>query len=181
MKNINLKIAVIGLGYVGLPLAVEFGKFRETVGFDINQKRIDDLNFFIDRKGNKWLFGNKSTDKYCDHNSELYIYKVLDNNSGAAYSGSEPTSTSVAPFSSGGYVLQYMYTLTSSQINSFVTADFIPVTTNSTISATWPFDAEFHLLLNTAVGGNLGGNVSNTTLQTAQYMEVDYVRVYQNQ
>jgi hypothetical protein len=39
-----------------------------------------DLNFFIDRKGNKWLFGNKSTDKYCDHNSELYIYKVLDNN-----------------------------------------------------------------------------------------------------
>lgn len=53
--------------------------------------------------------------------------------------------------------------------------------TNSTISATWPFDAEFHLLLNTAVGGNLGGNVSNTSLQTAQYMEVDYVRVYQNQ
>tara|TARA_B100000795_G_C22798207_1_gene440456 strand:+ start:590 stop:2218 length:1629 start_codon:yes stop_codon:yes gene_type:complete len=39
-----------------------------------------DLNFFIDRKGNKWLFGNKSTDKYHDHNSELYIYKVLDNN-----------------------------------------------------------------------------------------------------
>jgi beta-glucanase (GH16 family) len=53
--------------------------------------------------------------------------------------------------------------------------------TNSTISATWPFDAEFHLLLNTAVGGNLGGNVSNTSLQTAQYMEIDYVRVYQNQ
>ena len=39
-----------------------------------------DLNFFMDRKGNKWLFGNKSTDKYYDHNSELYIYKVLDNN-----------------------------------------------------------------------------------------------------
>lgn len=37
------KIAIVGLGYVGLPLAVEFGKGRETVGFDINQKRIEEL------------------------------------------------------------------------------------------------------------------------------------------
>lgn len=36
-------IAVIGLGYVGLPLAVEFGKHRNTLGFDINQNRIDEL------------------------------------------------------------------------------------------------------------------------------------------
>ena len=41
MTNINeLKIAVIGLGYVGLPLAVEFGKQRSVVGFDINANRI---------------------------------------------------------------------------------------------------------------------------------------------
>lgn len=41
MININkLKIAVIGLGYVGLPLAVEFGKQRSVVGFDINASRI---------------------------------------------------------------------------------------------------------------------------------------------
>ena len=40
----ELKIAVIGLGYVGLPLAVEFGKKVPVVGFDINQKRIDELN-----------------------------------------------------------------------------------------------------------------------------------------
>ena len=33
----NAKIAVIGLGYVGLPLAVEFGKKRQTLGFEINQ------------------------------------------------------------------------------------------------------------------------------------------------
>jgi UDP-N-acetyl-D-galactosamine dehydrogenase len=39
----NIKLAVIGLGYVGLPLAVEFGKQREVVGFDINQSRIDAL------------------------------------------------------------------------------------------------------------------------------------------
>ena len=37
------RIAIIGLGYVGLPLAVEFGKYFETVGFDINAKRIADL------------------------------------------------------------------------------------------------------------------------------------------
>jgi UDP-N-acetyl-D-galactosamine dehydrogenase len=37
----ELKIAIIGLGYVGLPLAVEFGKKVPVVGFDIHQKRID--------------------------------------------------------------------------------------------------------------------------------------------
>lgn len=37
------KVAVIGLGYVGLPLAVEFGKVRQTLGFDINQSRIAEL------------------------------------------------------------------------------------------------------------------------------------------
>ena len=40
----NIKIGVIGLGYVGLPLAVEFGKKFDVVGFDIYQKRIDELN-----------------------------------------------------------------------------------------------------------------------------------------
>jgi UDP-N-acetyl-D-glucosamine/UDP-N-acetyl-D-galactosamine dehydrogenase len=40
----NAKIAVIGLGYVGLPLAVEFGKKRDVVGFDINEARIDALS-----------------------------------------------------------------------------------------------------------------------------------------
>lgn len=39
----NLKLAVIGLGYVGLPLAVEFGKRYQTLGFDINRGRIDEL------------------------------------------------------------------------------------------------------------------------------------------
>jgi UDP-N-acetyl-D-galactosamine dehydrogenase len=39
----TLKLAIIGLGYVGLPLAVEFAKKRSVVGFDINQARIDAL------------------------------------------------------------------------------------------------------------------------------------------
>lgn len=45
----NVKLAVIGLGYVGLPLAVEFGKKFETIGFDINQSRVDELLEFKDR------------------------------------------------------------------------------------------------------------------------------------
>ena len=39
----NVKIAVIGQGYVGLPLAIEFGKKYETIGFDINSGRIEEL------------------------------------------------------------------------------------------------------------------------------------------
>lgn len=39
----SAKVGIIGLGYVGLPLAVEFGKQRETIGFDINQSRVDEL------------------------------------------------------------------------------------------------------------------------------------------
>lgn len=43
MKLEDLKVAIIGLGYVGLPLAVEFGKIRPVVGFDISKKRIAEL------------------------------------------------------------------------------------------------------------------------------------------
>ena len=39
----DLKIAVIGLGYVGLPLAVEFGKRFPTVGFDVNPARLSEI------------------------------------------------------------------------------------------------------------------------------------------
>ena len=67
--------------------------------------------------------------------ADYRAYKVLDNNGGTAYSGTEPTSTTTAPFSSGGYVLQYMYTLSAGQINNFLTADFMPVSTDSTVSA----------------------------------------------
>jgi UDP-N-acetyl-D-galactosamine dehydrogenase len=42
-KLFDIKLAVIGLGYVGLPLALEFGRQRSVIGFDINQKRIDEL------------------------------------------------------------------------------------------------------------------------------------------
>lgn len=44
----NYKIAIVGLGYVGLPLAIEFGKKFSTIGFDINKNRIDSLNNGLD-------------------------------------------------------------------------------------------------------------------------------------
>lgn len=49
MKLEQVKIAIVGLGYVGLPLAVEFGKKYSTLGFDINENRLKDLRAGIDR------------------------------------------------------------------------------------------------------------------------------------
>ncbi len=48
MKLENLNIGIIGLGYVGLPLAVEFGKKYQTTGFDINEPRVEELKTGID-------------------------------------------------------------------------------------------------------------------------------------
>lgn len=47
-KNENSVLGIIGLGYVGLPLAVEFGKHRRTIGYDINRNRIEELKKGID-------------------------------------------------------------------------------------------------------------------------------------
>ena len=49
MNLSNLKLAVIGLGYVGLPLAVEFSKKRNVVGFDIQKERIEELKSGFDK------------------------------------------------------------------------------------------------------------------------------------
>ncbi len=43
------KVGIVGLGYVGLPLAVEFGKVMDTIGFDIDKKRIKELEGVVDR------------------------------------------------------------------------------------------------------------------------------------
>jgi len=58
LKFNEIKIAVIGLGYVGLPLAVEFSKKFSTIGFDINKDRIDELQSNLDRT-NETLQGLK--------------------------------------------------------------------------------------------------------------------------
>ena len=57
MKIENSKIAIIGLGYVGLPLAIEFGKKYKVLGFDINQARIEELMAGKDRTNEADLEG----------------------------------------------------------------------------------------------------------------------------
>ena len=66
--------------------------------------------------------------------SDYRIYKVLDNNGGTAYSGSEPTSESTSPFAIGGYVLKYMYKITASDFSKYGTTDFVSVATDSTVA-----------------------------------------------
>ncbi len=51
LMNSNTIIAVVGLGYVGLPLAVEFGKHYRTIGYDLSQKKVDAYRKFIDPTG----------------------------------------------------------------------------------------------------------------------------------
>jgi len=65
--------------------------------------------------------------------SDYRVYKVLDNNGGTAYSGAEPTSEVTGPFELGGYTLQYMYKLTTSEVQKFLTSDFLPVSTDSNV------------------------------------------------
>lgn len=59
MNKQKIKIAIIGLGYVGLPLAIEFGKKFKVLGFDINQSRIEELNLLTDRTNEADLVGMK--------------------------------------------------------------------------------------------------------------------------
>ena len=53
----KLYVAVIGLGYVGLPLAVAFSRTRSVVGFDVNKSRIEDLRLGFDSETYAKLFG----------------------------------------------------------------------------------------------------------------------------
>jgi len=49
LKNKDLKLAIVGLGYVGLPLALEFAKKKKVIGYDINRKRIKELKLGFDK------------------------------------------------------------------------------------------------------------------------------------
>ncbi len=76
--NSKKKIAVIGLGYVGLPLAVEFGRQRPVVGFDINAKRVSEL-----RKGrdttlecSSWQLRNASRLSYSSDVGDIAGCKI---------------------------------------------------------------------------------------------------------
>ena len=71
MINKNIKIGIIGLGYVGLPLGIEFSKFFKTIGFDKNNNRIKELKKGLDRTKeieknilakSKLIYSDKSND-----------------------------------------------------------------------------------------------------------------------
>ena len=95
--------------------------------------------------------------------SDYRVYKVLDNNGGTAYSGAEPTSTSSSIFELGGYVLKYMYAITTSEAAKYLTSDFIPVSDDSTISAA-AVDGKIESLKITA-----GSSYTNGTYYAAVY------------
>ena len=77
-----MKISIIGLGYVGLPLAVEFSKLYETVGYDVNEKRVSEIKASIDINGDieGGILSNlnaKITDSVDDiSDSDVYIITV---------------------------------------------------------------------------------------------------------
>ena len=88
--------------------------------------------------------------------SDHRVYKVLDNNDGAAYSGTEPTSTSTSPFALGGYVLKYMYAVTASEAAKYLTTDYMPVSDDSTVSDA-ASDGKIESLVVTAGSGYTDG------------------------
>ncbi len=83
MKNKNFKVGIIGLGYVGLPLAISFGKKFETIGFDINKQRVEDLKKKIDKNQeinkSEFLLSKKLTFTYKERhfkNCNIFIVTV---------------------------------------------------------------------------------------------------------
>lgn len=79
MKILDCKIAVIGLGYVGLPLAVEFGKKYNVLGFDINKERIQELINGHDKtlETNKDEISSAIHLKFSSEKDELKNYNVF--------------------------------------------------------------------------------------------------------
>lgn len=67
----EIRIAVIGLGYVGLPLAIEFGKKYKVLGFDINQQRVTELQNGFDHTLEADLEGMKQATRLNQTNSQL--------------------------------------------------------------------------------------------------------------
>lgn len=124
----NRKIGIIGLGYVGLPLAVEFAKKYSVVGFDINQNRIDTLNngedftlevesdllksVLVDNHSDEGLFLTNSQDELSSIN--FYIITVptpIDENKKPDLSPLFSATKTVAPFLKKGDIVVYESTV----------------------------------------------------------------------
>lgn len=74
MTSSQHKIAVIGLGYVGLPLAIEFGKKYDVLGFDINEKRIKELSRGEDHTREADIDGLKEAMNYKDQQNGIGLH-----------------------------------------------------------------------------------------------------------
>ena len=70
----NLRLAIVGLGYVGLPLAIEFSKKRKVIGFDINQDRINQL------KNNHDINGEYSYDRLKQAKNLRFVSELKETN-----------------------------------------------------------------------------------------------------
>ena len=98
------------------------------------------------------------------------VYKVISNipagefTAAAAFSGAEPTSESTSLFTTGGYVLKYMYTITAANATKFLTTDFMPVITDSTVSA-----ASVNGAVESFQVTNLGAGCTDGTYYAAVY------------
>lgn len=122
MLNINdIKIAVIGLGYVGLPLAAEFGKYRSVLGFDINETRVNELRKGIDNTKEvetKDLLSAKhlkfSTEPNDLSNCNFYIITVptpIDENNAPDLKPLQSASTTVGKVIKKGDIVVYESTV----------------------------------------------------------------------
>ena len=93
------------------------------------------------------------------------VYKCMGNNGGAA-STEEPAGTSNSEYTAGdSYVWKYMYTLTTTQITDFLTADFMPVLTNGTVSGAATDGAVSQYKVMRGGAGYTTGTYSNQTLR----------------
>ena len=93
------------------------------------------------------------------------VYKCMSNNGGVA-STVEPSGTSNSEYSTGdGYVWKYMYSLTTTQITDFLTADFMPVATNSTVSGAATDGAVTQYKVMAGGSGYTNGPYNNQTLR----------------
>ena len=77
MKD-NKKICVVGLGYVGLPLAVEFGKHYETLGYDIDESRIKELKEYeeSDIILVPSIFAKKGFENYLPNSNKIHVINL---------------------------------------------------------------------------------------------------------
>lgn len=117
----NVRVAIIGLGYVGLPLAVEFGKRFPTIGYDINQARVNELKSAEDHtqeltvdelKGSSYLSFSDQIEDITDSN--IYIVTVptpVDKNKNPDLSPLIESSRALAKLLAKGDIVIYESTV----------------------------------------------------------------------